>query len=252
MYNFSVPDPNLPVSPNNTLGIFEADDELCKHFFGVLFHREREFLTGYTDYQGNLDFFYQYFAPNIANGTSPFYNRIDGARWYPNVTRGVNWKFDGGECELDMQASLPIIYPQNVTLFEVSSFDKYGGPLTGFENFYNRFLDAIDGSYCTNEERNNSAKGGKPRCGIFKPTNVISFSWGSPEQMFPPFWQERQCNEYLKLGLQGVSLFFCSQDWGVGGLGMWLTPTGSECSTLNDHNATGPQVFMPAFPATCP
>ena len=50
----------------------------------------------------------------------------------------------------------------------------------------------------------------------------------------PIAYQKRQCNEYLKLGLQGVSFLFASGDSGVGGkLNMalkppWYRETGSD------------------------
>lgn len=67
--------------------------------------------------------------------------------------------------------------------------------------------------------------------GIFKPTNVISISYSQDERAYSPFWLQRQCLEYLKLGLQGVSMFISSGDYGVGG----------SC------NGT----FKPEFPPSC-
>jgi tripeptidyl-peptidase-1 len=52
-------------------------------------------------------------------------------------------------------------------------------------------------------------------CGIFQPTNVISVSYGGQESDVPISYQKRQCLEYLKLGLQGVSILFASGDAGV-------------------------------------
>lgn len=57
---------------------------------------------------------------------------------------------------------------------------------------------------------------GRLQCGIYKPTNVISLSYGGQEADVPIAYQKRQCNEYLKLGLQGVSFIFASGDSGVG------------------------------------
>lgn len=56
---------------------------------------------------------------------------------------------------------------------------------------------------------------GTVQCGVFKPTNVISLSYGGQEADVPIAYQKRQCNEYLKLGLQGVSFMFASGDSGV-------------------------------------
>lgn len=44
-------------------------------------------------------------------------------------------------------------------------------------------------------------------CGTYKPTRVISVSYGESEYDFPWNYTRRQCNEYMKLGLQvGISL----------------------------------------------
>ena len=103
----------------------------------------------------------------------------------------------------------------------------------------------IDGSYCTYEGGNSAKhdpkypdphKGGykgKLQCGVYKPTNVISMSYGDGELDPPRHYAKRQvststisrpektltrsarqCNEYLKLGLQGVSIFVSSGDFG--------------------------------------
>jgi hypothetical protein len=52
-------------------------------------------------------------------------------------------------------------------------------------------------------------------CGVYKPTNVISLSYGGQESDVPISYQKRQCLEYMKLGLQGVSFLFASGDSGV-------------------------------------
>lgn len=52
-------------------------------------------------------------------------------------------------------------------------------------------------------------------CGVYTPTNVISVSYGGQEVDLPLSYQRRQCLEYAKLGLQGVSFLFASGDSGV-------------------------------------
>lgn len=62
-----------------------------------------------------------------------------------------------------------------------------------------------------------------------------------------PFEQldrRRQCNEFMKLGMQGVSVVVASGDSGVAGRGG--DPRPSNCLGENDN------VFAPEFPATCP
>jgi tripeptidyl-peptidase-1 len=52
-------------------------------------------------------------------------------------------------------------------------------------------------------------------CGVYEPTNVISISYGTGESALPANYQERQCNEFLKLGLQGHTILYASGDYGV-------------------------------------
>lgn len=48
------------------------------------------------------------------------------------------------------------------------------------------------------------------QCGIFKPTNVISISYLDWEDETSAPYLERQCLEYLKLALQGVTFLASS------------------------------------------
>ena len=50
---------------------------------------------------------------------------------------------------------------------------------------------------------------GKLQCGVFRPTNVISSSYGVFEAL-PYYYHRRQWNEALKLGLQGVTILVSS------------------------------------------
>lgn len=121
-------------------------------------------------------------------------------------------------------------------------------------------MDAIDGSYCTYSafgETGNSPTldpiypdpnlggyKGQLQCGVYKPTNVISISYGEQEQDLPAYYQERQCNEFLKLGLQGVSIFVASGDSGVAG----IPGDGSANGCLGPNHT----VFSPTQPNSCP
>lgn len=72
---------------------------------------------------------------------------------------------------------------------------------------------------------------------------MISISYGEQEQDLPAYYQQRQCNEFLKLGLQGTSIFVASGDTGVGG----YAGDGSYNGCL--RNGT---VFSPTQPNSCP
>lgn len=80
---------------------------------------------------------------------------------------------------------------------------------------------------CTKEEATNS-----PGC--------------SSEIDLPPAYEERQCREYLKLGLMGTTFVYSSGDYGVefdgGGC---LNPNGTE-----NNGDSG--IFVPTFPGGCP
>jgi len=85
---------------------------------------------------------------------------------------------------------------------------------------------------------------GKLQCGVYKPTNVVSISYGEQEDDLPTNYQQRMCAEIMKLGMQGVSVILASGDSGVAARG---TDDGNADGCLG----TG-QVFNPDFPASCP
>ena len=228
LYNITTP---TKAAAGNQLGIFEDLDDMYS--------------------QTDLNDFFAVLATNIPQGTHPTLDGIDGATAPTTVADA------GPESDLDFQISYPIIYPQNSILFQTDD-DVYEANYT-YEGFLNNFLDAIDGSYCTysafNETGNSpldppypdpQAGGykGALQCGVYKPTNVISISYGGQEADLPASYQERQCNEFMKLGMQGISLVVASGDNGVAG------PAGDD----NSDGCLGPagKIFSPDFPATCP
>ncbi|KAK3642200.1 Tripeptidyl-peptidase sed1 [Elasticomyces elasticus] len=202
--------------------------------------------------QTDLNLFFANFTPYIPQGTHPKLDAIDGA-----VVPALTDVADAGpESDLDFQISYPIIWPQTSVLYQTDD-PVYEANYT-YEGFLNNFLDAIDGSYCSYSafgETGNSpldpqypdpAPGGYKgslQCGVYRPTNVISISYGGQESDLPVSYQKRQCNEFMKLGLQGISVCVSSGDSGVAG------PPG-------DGNADGclgtGQIFSPDFAATCP
>ena len=129
----------------------------------------------------------------------------------------------GGESDLDFELAYPLIYPQTITLFQTDD-DNYANS-GKYLGIFNTFLDALDGSYCTYSafgitgdssgidppypDPANGGYKGNLECGVYKPTNVISISYGEQENQLPRAYQERQCNEFMKLGLQGNMLPSC-------------------------------------------
>ncbi|KAB8299062.1 hypothetical protein EYC80_001187 [Monilinia laxa] len=222
--------------PNNSLGIFESE------------------LQFYT--QNDLDLFFTNFTKHIPNGTHPIPANIDGG-----VQSTTDPYYAGGEANLDIQLAYPILYPQQITLYQVDDYIVQANQNDTYTFGFNTFLDALDGSYCNftayNETGNDpyldqaypdnlvGGWAGKLMCGTFTPTNVISLSYGGQESDLPISYQKRQCLEYMKLGLQGVSFLFASGDSGVSNYPDNIDgPTGCLGPDLN--------IFNPTWPGTCP
>jgi tripeptidyl-peptidase I len=85
---------------------------------------------------------------------------------------------------------------------------------------------------------------GQLQCGVFKPTNVISASYGQAESDLPINYTKRQCNEFLKLGLQGHSILAASGDYGVAS----FPGDGSSNGCLGPEGT----IFNPQYPGNCP
>ncbi|KAF7197078.1 Tripeptidyl-peptidase SED1 [Pseudocercospora fuligena] len=190
----------------------------------------------------DLDLFFKNFSTKQV-GNRPIFDSIDGG-----VVQSTNMSFDyNGESDLDLEYAMTLVYPQKVTLYQV-------GDLVEGASF-NNFLEGIDASFCGAYDPNqdgiypDTAPGGyKGRdCGKYAATKVISTSYGYNELDLTPAYEQRQCNEYMKLGQMGVSVLFSSGDYGVAG-------NGGQCinSTGGYQNGTLGGRFNPAFPSTCP
>ncbi|KAJ8066000.1 hypothetical protein OCU04_005094 [Sclerotinia nivalis] len=187
----------------------------------------------------DLDLFFGNFSPALV-GSRPKFDSIDGG-----VLQTTVESFDyNGESDLDLEYGMTLAYPQKVTLYQTGDIGEGAS--------FNNFLDAIDGAYCKSgggddpdndsvfpDPYGNSSDyyKGPQNCGGFAATNVISTSYGYDETDLSPAYEVRQCNEYLKLGLQGITVLYSSGDYGVAG-------NGGVCGTGN--------AFNPSFPSTCP
>lgn len=147
--------------------------------------------------QEDLDLFFKSAAPWIPQGTGPNLDLINGAT-APNPPETA-----GGESNLDFDMAYPIVYPQTTTLFQVDSQD--------FSDAFGDWLAAIDSDYCPIDPYWNN----HDMCGTYDPTNVFSISYGSYED--PEFLADskRQCTEFMKLGLMGITVVVASGDAGV-------------------------------------
>ncbi|KAI1364802.1 peptidase S8/S53 domain-containing protein [Xylaria arbuscula] len=210
--------------------------------------------------QQDLDTFFWAFTDGIPNGTYPELLSVNGGE---GSTADL---YDAGaESNLDFQMAYGLIWPQEPALFQVDDEWYQQSQLQSAEyaGFFNNLWNAIDGSYCTFEaygekgnckrpecrdpEYPNQHEGGykgELNCGVYKPTNVISISYSGAESELPASYQQRQCAEIMKLGLQGSTIMIASGDSGVAGFGTYANPSG--CMGPN-HD-----VFNPQFLATCP
>ena len=119
---------------------------------------------------------------------------------------------DNVETMLDLDVAYPLVYPAGIAMFQTNASE-------------NSILDALDNIYCDK----------KYQCGLYQPTNVISVSWESGESRSA--LQTRMCNEYMKLGMQGVSVVVASGDGGIAAKNGSCNLDGS---------------FFVAFPSSCP
>lgn len=198
--------------------------------------------------QSDMDMWFKQFSPSQV-GQSPTQNLIDGA-----IVQTKNQSFSfNGESALDLQYGMSLVSPQTTTLFQVGDVVAGGS--------FNNFLDALDGSYCSFEggdSKDPNVDGqypdklpggfnGPENCGGVTTTNVISTSYSSNEADLTAKYEQRQCMEYMKLGLQGVSILYSSGDFGVAG-------NGGQCidSATGAYNNGSSGIFNPSFPGTCP
>lgn len=73
---------------------------------------------------------------------------------------------------------------------------------------------------------------------------MISASYGQAEADLPPNYTKRQCNEFMKLGLQGHSILFAAGDYGVAS----FPGDGSADGCLGPDGL----IMNPQYPSNCP
>jgi tripeptidyl-peptidase I len=210
--------------------------------FGIVEYTPQAFL------QGDLNMFFKSFSPE-QNGAAPVTNLIDGA---VVQTQFQNFSFNG-ESALDLEYGMALVYPQKVTLYQA-------GDLAAGASF-NNFIDAVDGAYCTfmgGDSKDPAVDGQYPdpapggfngalQCGTSPMPKVISTSYGTNEADLGLAYETRQCLEYMKMGMQGVTVIYSSGDFGVAG-------NSGQCidSVTGAYNNGTNGRFNPSFPGTCP
>ncbi|KAI4733476.1 subtilisin-like protein [Aureobasidium sp. EXF-12298] len=230
------------ITPNCLKALYKipkSTGKSVKNSYGIVEYTPQAYVPS------DLDLFFANFSEKQV-GDRPITDLIDGA-----VVQQTNMSFNfNGESNLDLEYAMTLIYPEKVTLLQV-------GDLVEGASF-NNLLDAIDASYCSYEGGDDPSQDGiypdvyaggykgKEDCGTFAPPKVISTSYGYNEADLTPFYEKRQCDEYMKLGLMGTSVLYSSGDYGVAG-------NGGQCLNANGtYNSGKTGRFNPSFPATCP
>jgi tripeptidyl-peptidase-1 len=179
-----------------------------------------------SQFPTDLDDFFSVYT-DVPCGTHPRTISINGSLPYADLNTPANLFEANGDFEI----SWAIVYPNEVALYEIGSFET--------------LLDALDGSYCT-------SAGGDPtmtpqQCGSAATSHfpdVISISWTQAETGHTSAYLQRQCNEFGKLGMMGVTVLAASGDAGVG----------NNCTnpSTGQNSLTSPGLFQVNYPASCP
>ncbi|KAF7318724.1 Peptidase S53 domain-containing protein [Mycena chlorophos] len=199
--------------------------------------------TPQTFIPSDLDLFFGNFSPALV-GQRPEGVFIDGGV-FQNTSLGFE---NPVKSSFDISYAMALTTPQSVQVLQTGDIIESGS----FDNY----LDAIDGSFCTFDGGDDTsldgvypdpAPGGYDAqdCGTISAPYVVTVSYGDDEVSVSEKTAVRQCNEYGKLGLMGMTFLYPTGDNGVAGNdGFCLNSTGQE-----DPNG---QIFMPLFPASCP
>ncbi|KAL7920588.1 subtilisin-like protein [Trichoderma austrokoningii] len=222
LYNIP-PSTNTTVNPSNTFGIYE--------------------IAWMSWLPADLDEFFGLFQPDLV-GQRPVIDAIDGGYLQTNY----NFTPFNLEADLDFQYALALTYPTLVLDIQVGDEFVSGdvnNMLAAFDRYYCGSLNSsIDPQYPDPQPGGYN----KTDCGNVTPPKVLSISYTDPEASFPTAYLKRQCVEFLKLGLMGVTVIVSSGDYG--------TASGYSPGTCIDRstgisNATTGE-FSPQWPASCP
>ena len=230
-YNIPSLDVNATAHPRSTLGIYE---------------------TAWTTWLANdMDTFFATLQPELV-GQRPVMQAIDGGYRYLPSDPSANFPVFNLEADLDFQYAMSLAHPVPVTNIQVG--DEY---LLGNTNV---MLAAYDGSYCAvgldpnyDPSYPDVANAGQPGaynssdCGAYEDAVplVISISAAWNEASFSAEYAQRQCDEFLKLALQGTTVIAATGDYGTADQrGRCLDPETGAPNATEGH-------FSSAFPASC-
>jgi tripeptidyl-peptidase-1 len=214
---------SYPTHPNNTFGIYQP--------------------AAVAWLSKDLDQFFNTFEPQLS-GARPEMQRIDGGHHDGETFKSI---YHHVEPNLDFQYAMSLTWPQPVMNIQVG--DKYvAGNL-------NNMLAAYDDYYCDQLDPELDPQWPNPLapddgyqsldCGTHTPPKVISVSYAWAEAGFPQDYLRRQCDEYLKLGLMGITVIAGTGDEGTAG-----RHTACDDPAANTTGQRRP--FHVSFPASCP
>ncbi|KAL2128630.1 hypothetical protein VTI74DRAFT_8917 [Chaetomium olivicolor] len=222
---YGIPAETRAPHPNNSFGVFQ--------------------LAWVTWRPEDLDSFFSQFQPELV-GRRPLVERIDGGY----LQYDYNATAFNLEADLDFAYAMALTGSQPIVDLQVGDMFRLGNinnMLAAFDKYYCGALDpSIDPVFP------DPVPGGYNRstdCGTLAPPNVISISYSYNENDFPPEYLRRQCNEFLKLGLMGVTVVVSSGDTGAKS-----GPAPGTCidPASGSPNATDLGRFSPQWPASCP
>ncbi|KAJ9134219.1 Subtilisin-like protein [Coniochaeta hoffmannii] len=214
---YSIPFQGTGRHTNSSLGIFE--------------------ISAQTWFPNDLDSFFSRFEPQLI-GSRPTVRSIDGGYMQYNWT---GFPFNS-EPSLDFEYALALTDRQPVIELLVGN-NSTTSPL-------GNMLAALDASYCNSQAGGDN---GTIECGASAPPSVISISYGMSEADYPAGYLDQQCLEFLKLGLQGVSVVAGSGDWGVADqLSQCIDPATGLPADPGSGDSSSLWHFSSMFPASCP
>ncbi|TFB01338.1 Aorsin [Trichoderma ghanense] len=254
--------PKLPAdlqdcARNFTAVCYRALYQIPETSHPVAGHEPAVYESGDTFAQGDLDAYFHKYAPWIANGTHPKILSVDGGE----APVAPDSEFNTGESDIDIDIIQTLVWPQTMVLYQVD--DRLYTTANNYSGFLNHFLDALDGSYCHSTafgitgdspgidppypDNRPGGYDGKALCGAYKPNKVISISYGEGEIDVPKNYFERQCNEWLKLGLQGSTVLVSSGDFGVA-----MPPESDSATGCISGSGQNQTIYNPGNPVSCP
>lgn len=217
---YKIPNDVLP-HPNNSFGVFEP-----------------AWISWLPE---DLDEFFRHQQKNLV-GHRPKVSAVNGGYLQRNCTGWV-WN---QEPNLDFEYTMALTSPQEVTNVQVGSYEQVGNlndMLAAFDKYYCDPIDSRHKKYPAFYPPGCNAT--TCDCGSSSPPKVLSVSWGWTEAGFTPNYLQRQCLEFLKLGLMGTTVIVSVSDHGTASGG------GSFCIDDREGNGTSGR-FSPTFPSSCP